>query len=124
MGIGSTDPFDLQVREGIVHQMVGKNPSQALEEIVKNKNVNAAQDTYAGLYRWTTLDPGAASKWYENQKSDLSPEQADNAAKAFAKSAIEFSESEGAEQWASKITNQSMRESVLNEIAAKFNKVK
>jgi hypothetical protein len=122
MGIDSPEPFDLQVREGVVHQMVAKNPSQALKAIVENKNVNAAQDIYAGLYRWTKLDPGAASKWYENQKPDLSTEQADHAAKAFAKSAIEFSELDGAQQWASKITNQRIRESVVNEIEAKFTK--
>ena len=122
MGIDTTNPFDLEVREGVVDGMVVNNPSQALQDIVANKNVNAAFDLYTGLNRWTALDPSAASKWYEINKTELSPEQSDYAAKAFAKSAIEVSEQDGAEQWASKITNQRLRESVENEIAIKFKK--
>lgn len=102
--------------ESLIAQMVTGDGPQALGNLLKAGDYRSVD--YA-IGQWTHNDPSSATRWYESNVSQLTPDQSNAVSKAFASSALQTSEFGTARAWAEKMQDPKSKEDLLNRITKK-----
>ena len=100
--------------QSLVSQMVlgdGPRTLNTLLEVEDYASVNHA------ISQWTHSDPSGATRWYESNSSQLTPNQNNAVSSAFASTALSSAEFDVARAWAERVQDPKSKEDLLKKIA-------
>ncbi|WAC17779.1 hypothetical protein OVA24_11045 [Luteolibacter sp. SL250] len=115
--IPAASPYFGETQMEIVNQMAHTTPREAVEFSLNAKypeRPNTALRNVLGI--WAKNDREAALRWYREHSAGLTEAQRDDAAWAFANSAVESGNLEEAREWSSRIKGQTMKNSLGSQL--------
>lgn len=113
------EPDTRRQRDDLIYTMVRSNSSLAMNQILESGGVQKTNDIHAAIRAWTAMDSKGASDWFRANRANLSSENSNKIASAFATEAMNSAELEGAQLWAGQITDAQLRAETLAAISQK-----
>lgn len=103
----------LKSRKSLIDGIVRADAGKAMEDILQNKAPDQFSDIQNVVASWNSIDSNGVSEWYRKNQSGMNQQHKNAVAFAFANTALNSLEFDGAGLWANQIQDPKMKEDAL-----------